>query len=97
MQLDSQQSLNTDGMASASTGNAQDTNKVDKDIEVVRKRCLTRGLSSMKCFGQAFRMFDKDYSRSISFNEFKTGLEKYGLDMEEEKKEELFNKFDKDG
>lgn len=40
---------------------------------------------------------DDDGSRSIDFREFVKGMHDYGLMLEKEDVQELFNKFDQDG
>lgn len=68
----------------------------EEGINLIRRKCLRRGLSDLKCFSMAFRHFDKDYSRQINFSEFQSGLESYGIKLPEEEQKKLFLNFDKD-
>lgn len=83
-------------MSQSGDGGKSASNQDEQLVEKVRKKCLTRGFSGVKCFSTAFRQFDKDYSRQISLSEFKDGLDRYDLKMEENEKERLFENFDKD-
>lgn len=67
-------------------------------IEKLRAQCLARGASGIKGLGRAFRIVDDDNSKSLEYNEFKKGMENYGvyLDSEQEYRN-VFEKFDADG
>lgn len=65
-------------------------------VDRLRKKCLTRGFSGVKCFSTAFRQFDKDFSRQINFTEFQKGLQRYDVSMNETEQKSLFERFDKD-
>lgn len=65
-------------------------------LEKVRAVCKKRGAAGAKGLGRTFRIYDDDHSRSLNFDEFKTGLDDYGAGVTEEEAKELFNYFDRD-
>ena len=65
-------------------------------IESLRQQCLKKGLGGIKGLAVLFRGLDKDYSKTISLPEFRQGLKKYGLNVQEDNLVKLFKYFDKD-
>jgi calcyphosin len=45
---------------------------------------LARGASGIKGLARAFKIMDDDNSRSLSFKEFKKGMNDYGVYLESE-------------
>lgn len=68
----------------------------DQAVVEVRRKCLSRGLSGLKCFSTAFRQFDKDYTSELSYSEFEAGLQCYGIVLARDQQHKLFQQFDKD-
>lgn len=66
-------------------------------LKKVRDACKKRGATGVKGLARAFRIYDDDHSLSLNFDEFKTGLEDYGVSLTEDEVKELFVYFDKDG
>jgi len=66
-------------------------------LESLRAHCLARGASGIKGLGRTFKIMDDDGSRSLDIKEFKKGLHDYGVIMEKEVQEDLFQSLDKDG
>ncbi|XP_078574058.1 calcyphosin-like protein [Branchiostoma floridae x Branchiostoma japonicum] len=66
-------------------------------MDKLRQQCLKRGASGIKGLGRTFRIMDDDGSRSLNFDEFKTGCEDYGLQLTDDELQEIFVQFDKDG
>lgn len=72
--------------------------KTAKDpLDLLRCHCLSRGASGIKGLGRTFKIFDDDGSRSLDKKEFKKGLHDYGVIMEAEAIDTLFEDLDKDG
>lgn len=65
-------------------------------IELLRATCLARGASGIKGLGRTFKIIDDDGSRSIDIKEFKKGIHDYGVIMEPETIQELFESIDRD-
>ncbi|XP_028658300.1 calcyphosine-like b isoform X1 [Erpetoichthys calabaricus] len=66
-------------------------------IDKLRLQCLARGSSGIKGLGRVFKIMDDDNSRSLDFKEFMKGLHDYGVLIEREEAQNLFQSFDKDG
>ncbi|KAK3090922.1 hypothetical protein FSP39_015733 [Pinctada imbricata] len=66
-------------------------------IEKLRYACLKRGASGIKGLGRIFRIMDKDRSHTLSKDELKNGLQKYGINLDDQTIQELFQKLDNDG
>ncbi|XP_058959465.1 calcyphosin-like protein isoform X2 [Pocillopora verrucosa] len=65
-------------------------------MQKIRDACKKRGSGGAKGLGRAFRIFDDDYSNSLNFDEFVTGLRDYKVQLTDEEFQELFDYFDKD-
>lgn len=65
-------------------------------LQKVRAACKKRGATGAKGLGRAFRIYDDDGNHALNFDEFKTGLEDYGVSLTDEEVKELFDYFDKD-
>lgn len=73
---------------------------VDKAVDLVEKLrclCLARGVSGIKRFGKTFRIMDDDQSGQLDFNEFRKGINDYGLHLDPTDVKALFDEFDEDG
>ena len=66
-------------------------------VEKLRLACLARGASGIKGLGRTFRVFDDDGNKSLDFQEFKKGLRDYGIHMDPQEVQEIFDAFDRDG
>jgi len=74
-----------------------DAEKTDDLVERLRLLCLARGVSGIKRFGKTFKIFDDDGSGTLDFNEFRKGINDYGLHIEAADTKALFEQFDHDG
>ncbi|XP_033756254.1 calcyphosin-like protein isoform X1 [Pecten maximus] len=73
----------------------------DKGIELmsrVRDAVLSRGCGGIKHLSVIFRHMDIDFSQKLSMDEFKIGIQKFGLDdpLTDEEMQILFCSFDTD-
>nr|XP_039259051.1 calcyphosin-like protein isoform X2 [Styela clava] len=75
----------------------QQLKTTNNPIEKLRFQCLSRGSSGIKGLGRTFRIMDDDGNKKIDFKEFKKGLRDYGVDIEPEEVQEMYNAFDRDG
>lgn len=66
-------------------------------IELLRAKCLERGAQGIHGIGRTFRNIDDDGSKSLDFEEFKYGLQDFGIRMDVASLKEMFNYIDKDG
>eukprot|EP01136_Pigoraptor_vietnamica_P044917 Opistho-1_new@22237 len=66
-------------------------------LELLRAACLSRGASGIKGLGRVFRIMDDDGSKSLDFNEFRKGLQDYGVFISDEAQRKLFKDFDENG
>merc|ERR1712066_777272 len=66
-------------------------------IEKLRNQCLARGASGIKGLARTFKIMDDDGNRSLDFNEFKKGLGDYGVNVDKNEAQQMFESFDKDG
>ncbi|XP_056407953.1 calcyphosin [Hyla sarda] len=64
-------------------------------IEKLRLQCLARGASGIKGLGRAFRIMDDNYSNYLDLEEFTKGLQNYGLSLQPEEIQDIFNQFDR--
>lgn len=55
---------------------------------------LSRGASGIKGLGRAFRIFDDDGSKTLDMNEFTKGLHDYGVVLEKDEAQKLFQSLD---
>ncbi|ESO87735.1 hypothetical protein LOTGIDRAFT_77653, partial [Lottia gigantea] len=62
----------------------------------LRTHCLERGCGGIRGLGLMFRHLDKDYSKRITLDEFKDGIDFYGLKLSESYVRKLFEVLDKD-
>lgn len=65
-------------------------------IQILRDQCLRRGLGGIRGLGVVFRTMDIDCSRSLVLEEFKIGLQKFGLRMADNYLKILFDSMDSD-
>ncbi|XP_074640343.1 calcyphosin-like protein isoform X2 [Tubulanus polymorphus] len=75
---------------------AEEAKNAKTPIEKLRCQCLSRGAHGIKGLGRSFRIMDDDRSRSLDFNEFKKGIENYGLQLETNEIREMFEELDRD-
>ncbi|RDD39747.1 Calcyphosin-like protein [Trichoplax sp. H2] len=65
-------------------------------MERLRLQCLARGSAGIKGFGRAFRIMDDSHNLELNYDEFRTGLQDYGVQMREDDVRRLFDRVDKD-
>ncbi|CAF1403394.1 unnamed protein product [Rotaria sp. Silwood1] len=65
-------------------------------LERLRAACLARGAQGIKGLSILFRIMDDDRSKKLSFDEFKKGVEEYGLNFSKTEIAELFHLMDID-
>lgn len=65
-------------------------------IARMRHQCLGKGISGIKGLAVLFRGMDKDYSKSVNYQEFKEGVKQYGLIFTDAELELIFKHCDKD-
>lgn len=70
--------------------------RVDKLLETLRRQCLHHGVGGIKALGVVFRKMDTDFSKRLSLKELEEGIKIYGLNVNNEDLNTLFNAFDKD-
>ena len=70
---------------------------LERLMGTVKHQCDTRGINSIKGFAALFRGIDRDFSKNITFYEFKVGLTRFGVDLTDKELSSVFNVFDKDG
>ncbi|XP_063772647.1 calcyphosin [Pseudophryne corroboree] len=66
-------------------------------VEKLRLQCLARGASGIKGLGRAFRIMDDNYSSSVDLEEFSNGLQNYGVPLQPEEVQKIFEQFDTNG
>ncbi|XP_075060755.1 calcyphosin isoform X1 [Mixophyes fleayi] len=81
--------------------------KCQDPVEKLRLQCLARGASGIKGLGshsfssvskyRAFRIMDDNYSNSLDLEEFSKGLQNYGVLLQPEEVQEIFQQFDTNG
>nr|XP_054319098.1 calcyphosin [Pongo pygmaeus] len=70
---------------------------VDATMEKLRAQCLSRGASGIQGLARFFRQLDRDRSRSLDADEFRQGLAKLGLVLDQAEAEGVCRKWDRDG
>ncbi|XP_005528035.1 PREDICTED: calcyphosin-like protein [Pseudopodoces humilis] len=65
-------------------------------LERLRLQCLAKGSAGIKGLGRIFNILDTDNSKTLDFNEFLRGLQRYALMINKEEAWEIFQAFDKD-
>ncbi|CAF3899189.1 unnamed protein product [Rotaria sp. Silwood2] len=65
-------------------------------LERLRAACLARGAQGIKGLSILFRIMDDDKSKKLTFDEFKKGVEEYGLNFSKAEIEDLFRIMDID-
>ncbi|CAF1029349.1 unnamed protein product [Adineta ricciae] len=65
-------------------------------LERLRAACLARGAQGIKGLSILFRVMDDDGNRKLSVDEFKKGVEEYGLNLSKTEIEDLFRAMDAD-
>ena len=87
-------------MVSVGTG-SQATVTMPETVEslicVLREKCLSGGINSIKGLSTVFRAMDIDYSKRIVIEELKDGLQKYGIHMSDSYLQRLFEALDVNG
>ncbi|XP_053318325.1 calcyphosin [Spea bombifrons] len=66
-------------------------------VEKLRLQCLARGASGIKGLGRAFRIMDDNRSNGLDLEELSKGLQTYGLFLQPEEVQEIFQRFDTNG
>lgn len=66
-------------------------------ITDVRQKILERGAGAMKGLSRTFRIMDKNRNQKLSPDEFRVGLQRYGLEYEDDVFAEVCAAFDRDG
>lgn len=72
-------------------------NKDTDPIERLRCQCLARGSSGILGLGRVFKIMDDDNNKTLSFAEFKKGLGDYGVPLDKQEVQKMFDAFDSDG
>jgi Ca2+-binding EF-hand superfamily protein len=62
----------------------------------LRSELMSRGTSAIKNLGMFFRQIDENKSKTLSFEEFKRGINDHNLNLSIEEINDLFNLYDKD-
>lgn len=76
---------------------AKKTLAISKDpIERLRAACLARGAQGIKGLSILFRVMDDDGNRKLSMDEFRKGVQEYGLGFTKDEIFEMFRSFDRD-
>nr|XP_008985284.1 calcyphosin [Callithrix jacchus] len=70
---------------------------VEATMEKLRAQCLSRGASGIQGLARFFRRLDRDGSRSLDADEFRQGLAKLGLVLDQAEAEGVCRKWDRDG
>ncbi|XP_034801846.1 calcyphosin isoform X3 [Pan paniscus] len=70
---------------------------VDATMEKLRAQCLSRGASGIQGLARFFRQLDRDGSRSLDADEFRQGLAKLGLVLDQAEAEGVCRKWDRNG
>lgn len=65
-------------------------------IEKLRAACLARGAHGIAGLGRLFRIIDDNGNKKLDFNEFKKGINEYGLGFTRDEIADLFHLFDSD-
>lgn len=65
-------------------------------VESIRQQCLEKGLSGIKGLAVMFRRMDRDYSKTLTFNELRHGIKVYQIRISEEQLQIVFRHLDKD-
>ncbi|CAF0912184.1 unnamed protein product [Adineta steineri] len=65
-------------------------------LERLRAACLARGAQGIKGLSILFRVMDDDGNRKLNMDEFRKGVQEYGLNFSKAETEELFRKMDGD-
>ncbi|UJR21992.1 hypothetical protein I4U23_025060 [Adineta vaga] len=65
-------------------------------LERLRAACLARGAQGIKGLSILFRVMDDDKNRKLSLDEFKKGVEEYGLNFSNTEISEMFRMIDRD-
>jgi len=66
-------------------------------LQMVQAAFLARGAAGIKMAQRRFKIMDDDYSKSLSFDEFRKGIREVGCRLTQEQEMELFRQFDRDG
>ncbi|XP_017722522.1 PREDICTED: calcyphosin [Rhinopithecus bieti] len=69
---------------------------VDATMEKLRAQCLSRGASGIQGLARFFRQLDRDGSRSLDADEFRRGLAKLGLVLDQAEAEGVCRRWDRD-
>ena len=70
--------------------------RTDELLTQIRNQCLLKGKGGIKHLGAIFRAMDSDYSKRLCYEEFRRGVQMFGLNVPESDLKLLFNAFDKD-
>ena len=73
-----------------------ETPRTDELITQIRIQCLRKGKGGIKHLGAIFRAMDSDYSKRLCFEEFRRGIQMFGLNVTDVDLKLLFDAFDKD-
>lgn len=65
-------------------------------IEILRAKCLARGANGIRGLSRLFKIMDDTKDHRLDFDEFKKGVNEYGLNYSNMEMKELFNAFDED-
>lgn len=63
-------------------------------IEILRAKCLARGANGIRGLSRLFKIMDDSKDHRLDFDEFKKGVNEYGLNYSNMEMKELFNAFD---
>lgn len=65
-------------------------------VQDLRERCISEGLGTLRGLSVLFRTMDKDFSKSITLKEMKSGLKKFGLKVAKADLQIIYDHFDVD-
>lgn len=65
-------------------------------MDKIREQCIARGARGIIGLKRTFKIMDDNRDRKLTKEELKNGLEEYGLSLEDEEIEEIFQTFDID-
>ena len=76
--------------------NIKDIRKLTDPIEILRAKCLARGANGIHGLSRLFKIMDDNKNRKLDLDEFRKGVNEYGLNYSRDEIMELFSLFDKD-
>ena len=74
----------------------ESSRRTDELLAQIRNQCLRKGKGGIKHLGAIFRAMDIDYSKRLCYEEFRRGVQMFGLNVSEADLKLLFGVFDRD-